>query len=68
MLQVPRWGDALRGAAGEDAAASGTGTAEGWSDVRILKSIALLSCATAAAVVLGRYGIHLGGEGRNFAW
>jgi high-affinity Fe2+/Pb2+ permease len=36
--------------------------------MRILKSIALLACATAAAALLGRYGIRLGGEGRNFAW
>jgi hypothetical protein len=36
--------------------------------VRILKSIALLALATAVAAALGRYGVHLGGEGRNFAW
>lgn len=36
--------------------------------MRILKSIALLACATALAAVLGRHGIHLAGEGRNFAW
>jgi hypothetical protein len=36
--------------------------------MRILKSIALLACATAVAAVLGRHGIRVGSEGRNFAW
>jgi len=43
-------------------------TAEGHHIVRILKSIALLACATAVAAALGRYGVRVGGEGRNFAW
>jgi hypothetical protein len=38
--------------------------------VRILKNVALLVLAIAAAVALGKYGVGLdgGGESRNFAW
>jgi hypothetical protein len=38
--------------------------------VRILKNVALLVLAIAAAVALGKYGIGLDGAGqsRNFAW
>lgn len=38
--------------------------------MRILKNVALLAFAVAAAVALGKYGIGFdgGGESRNFAW
>jgi hypothetical protein len=67
--RVTRSGDAELHDPGEDVAKAAPNLRR-IQIVRILKNVALLVLAIAAAVALGKYGIRLDGAGqsRNFAW